>query len=68
MSNKNLMIDLKRRTDKDGMVFYIGKIKGPFTIDCSKGIAFLIFTADLNQEQLQIAAMDESKEDKHEDF
>ena len=35
MSNKNLTIDLKARKDKDGMIFYVGKIKAPVLIDCS---------------------------------
>lgn len=58
MSNKNLTIDLKARRDKDGMVFYVGKIKAPILIDCSQGAVFLVFTSDLNDEQLQIAVMD----------
>jgi len=58
MSNNNLTIDLKARRDKDGMTFYVGKIKGPIMIDCSEGAVFLIFTSDLNDEQLQIAPMD----------
>lgn len=61
MSNKNLVIDLKPRKDKDGATFYVGKIKAPITIDCSNGVVFLIFTADQHEEQLQIALMD-SKE------
>lgn len=63
MSNKNLTIDLKSRIDKDGRVFYIGKIKAPVMIDCSQGVVFLLFTSDLHDEQLQIAPMEDSKED-----
>ena len=58
MSNKNLTVDLKARRDKDGMVFYVGKLQAPVMIDCSQGVVFLIFTSDLNDEQLQIAPMD----------
>jgi hypothetical protein len=57
MSNYNLMIDLKARTDKDGRIFYVGKIKGPVLIDCEKGASFLIFVSDAGEEQLQIAPM-----------
>lgn len=58
MSNKNLTIDLKSRKDKDGMIFYVGKIKAPVTIDCSQGVVFLVFVSDEGDEQLQIALMD----------
>lgn len=58
MSNKNLTIDLKARKDKDGMIFYVGKIKAPILIDCSQGVVFLIFISDENDEQLQVALMD----------
>jgi hypothetical protein len=58
MSNYNLMIDLKARTDKDGKIFYVGKMKSPVLIDCSEGASFLIFISDQGEEQLQIAPMD----------
>lgn len=58
MSNKNLTIDLKARKDKDGMIFYVGKIEAPVLIDCTKGAVFLIFISDQGDEQLQIAPMD----------
>jgi len=58
MSNKNVMIDLKARKDKDGMIFYVGKIKAPVLIDCSMGAVFLVFVSDQGEEQLQIALMD----------
>lgn len=58
MSNKNVTIDLKARKDKDGMIFYVGKIKAPVLIDCSQGAVFLVFVSDHGDEQLQIALMD----------
>ena len=58
MSNKNVTIDLKARPDKDGEIFYVGKIKAPVLIDCSMGAVFLIFVSDKGDEQLQIALMD----------
>ena len=61
--SRNLTIELKRRTDSDGQIYYVGKIKAPVLIDCSEGAAFLIFVADKDEEQLQIGIMNESKED-----
>jgi hypothetical protein len=63
MSSKNLMIDLKAKKDIDKRTFYVGKLKFPGTIDCSKGVAFLIFISDVGEEQLQIAPIDTKDED-----
>jgi len=64
MSTNNLMINLKERTDQDGNVFYVGKLKGPMTIDCRDGVTFLIFTSDKGEEQLQIAPLQEKSQDR----
>lgn len=58
MSNKNLTIDLKARKDNFGETFYVGKVKFPGTIDCEKGVVFLVFVSDKGDEQLQISLMD----------
>ena len=63
MSNKNLTIDLKSRKDIDGQTFYVGKLKGPFMVDCSAGAVFLVFVSDKGDEQLQIAPMDNKEID-----
>lgn len=63
MSNKNITLDLKPRKDKDGMTFYVAKVKAPVMIDCSQGVVFLVFTADPGDEQLQIAQMDNKETD-----
>lgn len=63
MSNKNITIDLKARPDRDGQKYYVGKIKAPVLIDCSMGVAFLIFVSDQGEEQLQIALMDNKEMD-----
>jgi hypothetical protein len=55
MSNKNLTIELRARTDKDGRVFYVGKLKAPCLIDCSQGAVFLVFVSDHGAEEMQIA-------------
>lgn len=58
MSNNNLSLKLIPRKDVDGQTFYVAKVKFPGTIDCSNGVVFLVFTADKDEEQLQIALMD----------
>lgn len=58
MSNNNLTLDLKARKDKDGMTFYVAKLKGPYSINCENGAVFLVFVSDQGDEQLQIAPMD----------
>ena len=63
MSNYNLTIDLKSRKDVDGQIFYVGKIKGPFNIECKEGAVFLVFVSDKGEEQLQIAPMDKKEID-----
>jgi hypothetical protein len=68
MSNTNLTIDLKRRVDKNGQVFFVGKLRGPVFIDCSDdGVVFLIYTSDQGAEELQIASMDEKNKREMED-
>jgi hypothetical protein len=64
MSNNNVTIDLKARKDKDGMTFYVGKIKAPVLIDCSKGAVFLVFVSDQGDEQLQVAMMDNKEQEE----
>lgn len=64
MSNKNLTIDLKARKDKDGMIFYVGKLKAPMLIDAKDGVVFLVFVSDQGDEQLQIAPMDNKELDE----
>ncbi len=64
MSNKNLTIDLKAKKDIYKRTFYVGKIKFPGTIDCSKGVAFLVFVSDSGEEQIQIAPMDSKDDDE----
>lgn len=61
MANNNLTIDLKARKDRDGKIFYVGKLRSPVLIDCSEGAVFLIFVSDLGQEEMQIALMDEKE-------
>jgi hypothetical protein len=64
MSNANIRLDLKSRRDKTGQTYFIAKLKGPFTIDCSKGAVFLVFTSDPGAEELQIAPMEENGKDE----
>ena len=57
MSN-NIKIELQGRPDKNGQVFFVGKIKAPILIDCSEGAVFLIYTSEAGSEEMQIALMD----------
>jgi hypothetical protein len=63
MSNKNLVIDLHAREDKNKQIYYVGKLKCPALIDCREGAVFLIYTSVEGEEQLQIALMDNGKDD-----
>lgn len=67
MSNNNVTVDLKSRKDVDGQTFYVGKIKAPVLIDCTKGAVFLVFVSDKGEEQLQIALMDNKEADNKDD-
>lgn len=60
-NNHNLTLDLKKKIDRSGSAYHIGKIKAPITIDCSKGVAFLIFTSEDGSEALQICNMIEKE-------
>lgn len=55
----NLRIDLLPYEDKNQKTFYVGKLRGPFTIDCAAGVAFLIFISESGDEELQIAPLDD---------
>jgi hypothetical protein len=63
MSSNNLTIDLKKAVDKHGSIYYIGRLRAPAMIDCSEGVAFLIFTSSDGEEQMQIALMDKKSHD-----
>ena len=65
--HNNLPIELHARFEKDPLPgqkpkkFYVGKIQFDGIINCENGIFFLAFTADENEEELQIATVDPSK-------
>jgi len=58
----NLQIELTPLTDKKGQTYYVGKLEAPIQIDCTDGVAFLIFTSDPGNEVLQITAAKEKKD------
>lgn len=62
MSSKNLTIDLIPRTDKNKKIFHVGKLKAPVLIDCKEGVVFLIYTSEDGSEELQIAPMEDAKD------
>jgi hypothetical protein len=49
-----IKIYLDKRKDDYDQTYYIGKIKAPITIDCEKGVAFMIFISAEGEEELQI--------------
>lgn len=62
MSNSNLKINLYERKDRNKRKFYIGKLKGDFNLDFSRGVSFLVFVAEDGSEELQIAPMDDKEQ------
>lgn len=63
MSN-NLIIELNKRQDRKKNAFYVGKIKAPIMIDCSKGVSFIVFISEEGVEQLQIAELKQDKDNR----
>lgn len=50
-----LILELEPRLDADNKTYHIAKIKFPGVLDCSKGLAFLVFTSEIGAECLQIS-------------
>lgn len=59
-----LSIILEKRTDENGNIFHIGKLKAPIRISAKKGICFLIFTSLDGEEELQICSMTQKSKEK----
>ncbi len=65
--NSNLPIELKLLYEKnpppgqEARIFYIGKIQFDGLISCSNGVIFWAFTADRNEEEIQIGVIDPTK-------
>lgn len=53
-----IKVYLEKREDNYKQTYYIGKIKSPITIDCEKGVAFMIFTSVEGEEELQICNLE----------
>ena len=64
----NLNIDLKKRTDRSGKNFYVGKIKVPGLLNLEKGASFLVFISEDGCEQLQIAPFKDTKDSDDYDY
>jgi hypothetical protein len=63
MTNSNLRIDLKKKTDRSNRFFYIGKLKLNATLNLNEGLAFLVFVSEDGSEELQIAPFEKARED-----
>lgn len=53
-----IKIILEKRQDNYGNAYYIGKIQSPITIDCEKGVSFMVFISEEGNEELQISNLD----------
>lgn len=51
-------IELDPREDKDRQIYYLSKKSGPLILNLKKGVAFLLFTSEDGNEELQIANLD----------
>lgn len=56
-----LLLDLDSRIDANGKKYFICRVRAPITISCKEGVAFLIFTSEEGQEQMQISDITEPK-------
>jgi hypothetical protein len=61
MSEK-LCLDLEKRVDEYGKIFYITKLKAPITIEAKDGLCILVFISEEGAEQLQICNMSSKKD------
>lgn len=65
MSNDtNLKIPLDKRIDSEGKSYFIAKVRGPFTIDCTNGICFLIFCSENGLEEMQVGPLLDKRDKK----
>lgn len=62
MASDKLTLELDKRLDTEGKVYYIAKLTAPINIDCSKGVAFLIFTSNDGEEEMQISSITKPKD------
>jgi len=60
--HNNIAVELEERFEDIGeenrspRKFFVGKIQADLTLDCSQELVFLIFIADVGEEELQISA------------
>lgn len=56
-----LKVFLEPKSDANGKTFYIGRLKAPIKILGGDGLAFVIFTNEEMEEELQIRCLDNKK-------
>lgn len=61
MASDRLSIPLEKKTDANGGIYYLGRLKAPVSINCSEGVALLIFTSEEGNEELQISHITKPK-------
>lgn len=54
LKDNRYSISLEHRKDEDQAIYYLGKVKTEYKIDCTQGISFLVFVSKRGKEELQI--------------
>lgn len=54
----NMSIPLNIREDRNGKPYHIGRIQFPGSIDCTNGVAILIFVSEDGEEEMQIGGLE----------
>jgi hypothetical protein len=55
MGTNNLKVDLDPREDKEGQIYYIGRLQFPGRLCFKDGVTFLMFLSEDGAEEIQIA-------------
>jgi hypothetical protein len=62
--HNNIAIDLATEYDTDENSYFVGSIASNLSVSASEGIVFLVFVADVGEEELQISVASKSKNNK----
>lgn len=52
--NGRYALSLEHRKDESQAIYYLGKVKKDFKLDCTKGVSFFVFVAKRGKEELQM--------------
>ncbi len=59
--NDNLSVPLISREDRNKDIYHLGRIRFPGGINCRQGVAFLVYTSEEGEEEMQIATLDQEQ-------